>query len=318
MIVRAAVILSLAFATAGCSLFRGSPVPPPPPPPDASDIVDIEGQTVLQRLERGADGEITGFGPLSRAQETVAAARADTAVSEHAPDALARARAALAEAESAWASIAESPAAKPEALAAIAHHGHRARRRAGIAMAVAARESALAETERVRLELARLEAEDERWLGVELVPDMYGEITFAAGAASVAPDSGRVIGQIVEFLQVHPRYAVEVRGHSDDSPPSPASLRRFLREHPEAAEEADDAAAAYNRAVSLRRARTVVRALAAEGIDESRLSAMGFGASRPVADNDTAAGRRQNRRVEVLVVPALGWAGDYTAEDGTG
>lgn len=319
MTARLAIVVFLGLAAAGCSVFRGSPVPPPPPRPDASDIVGIEGQTVLEQIERDAAGTVTGFEPLTRARETVAAAQNDEAVPQHGGDALAEAQTALAGAESAWREIAGAPAEKTGTLAAIAHDSHRARRWAEIAMALAARETALTEVDRVRLQLARREAEDERWLGAELVPDMYGDINFAVGTTDIAPDSDPVIEQIVKFLKVHPRYAVEIRGHSDNSPPSPDSLRRFLREHPEVMEEVegvDARAAAFNRAVSLRRARAVTAALAAGGIDESRLSARGFGASHPVADNDTAAGRRENRRVEVMVVPALGWAGDYADEAG--
>lgn len=319
MTVRLAFVVCLGLATAGCGVFRGSPVPPPPPQPEASDVVGIGGQTVLEQIERDAAGAIVGFEPLTRARETLVGAQTDEAVVEHGEDELTKAQTALAAAESAWRDIAEAPAKRPETLAAIAHDSHRAQRWAEIAEALAARETALTEIERVRIALARREAEDERWLGVELVPDMYGEIHFAVGTTDIAPDAGPVIEQIVEFLKIHPRYAVEVRGHSDNSPPSPDSLRRFLRAHPDVAEEIEDVdarVAAFNRAVSLRRARAVVAVLAAEGIDESRLSARGLGAGHPVADNDTAAGRRENRRVEVLVVPALGWAGDYA--DGAG
>lgn len=321
MTARIVFVVFLGLTTAGCSVFRGSPVPPPPPRPDVSDIVNIEGRTVLEQIERDGKGKAVGFAPLTRARQTVAAARTDEAVVEHGGDELTEAQAALAAAESAWRGIAGAPAKRPDVLAAIAHDSHRARRWAQIAEALAGRETGLTEIERVRIALARREAEDERWLGVELVPDMYGEINFAVGTTNIVQDSDPVIEQIVEFLKIHPRYAVEVRGHSDNSPPSPASLSYFLRRHPEIAEEIKDPdarVAAFNRAVSLRRAQAVVEVLAAEGIDESRLSARGLGASHPIADNDTAAGRRKNRRVEILVVPALGWAGDYADEAGKG
>jgi outer membrane protein OmpA-like peptidoglycan-associated protein len=54
---------------------------------------------------------------------------------------------------------------------------------------------------------------------------------------------------------------------------------------------------AYNQALSERRANSVLRYLVDAGVPASRLSAQGFGESQPVADNDTAEGRAQNRRV---------------------
>lgn len=312
IVVRVCTLSLLALAVSGCSVLRGSPAPPPPPPPEI-DAVAAEEPSPAARIERGAEGGVAGFEPLIRARDAVAEAREDAAVAAHAPEAMAQAETALASAQAAWEGIAGAPSERPDALAAIGHDSHLARRWAEIAMAEGARGAALAEIERVRLALARREAEDERWLGAELVPGMYGGIDFALGTARLGPGAGDVIDELVEFLKVHPRYALEIRGHTDDSAPSPGNLRQFLEAHPEVAESAEDPGArieAYNRAMSLRRAETVLRALTGAGIDESRLSAKGFGATRPVADNDTAAGRRQNRRVEILVVPALGWAGN--------
>jgi outer membrane protein OmpA-like peptidoglycan-associated protein len=311
IVVRVCIVALLGLATSGCSLLRGSPAPPPPPPPEINAVA-AEEQSPAAQIERGDEGDAVGFEPLIRARAAVAEAREDAAVTAHAQDAMAHAETALAAAQATWEEIAGAPSKRPDALAAIGHDSHLARRWAEIAMAEGARQADLAEIERVRLALARREAEDERWLGTELVPGMYGDITFALGTARLDPGSGDVIDELVEFLKVHPRYALEIRGHTDASAPAPGRLRRFLDTHPEVAERAGDPAAriaAYNRAMSLRRAETVLRILAEAGIDESRLSAKGFGASRPVADSETAAGHRQNRRVEVLVVPALGWAG---------
>ncbi|BAL94306.1 OmpA/MotB family outer membrane protein [Rubrivivax gelatinosus IL144] len=61
-------------------------------------------------------------------------------------------------------------------------------------------------------------------------------------------------------------------------------------------------AAAYNQALSLRRAASVARALAGAGFDAAGLQVRGLGAERPIADNDSEAGRAQNRRVTLIVV----------------
>ncbi len=55
----------------------------------------------------------------------------------------------------------------------------------------------------------------------------------------------------------------------------------------------------YNQELSQRRALAVVDYLTKAGIDESRLRGEGFGESKPVADNETEAGRKQNRRVGI-------------------
>jgi outer membrane protein OmpA-like peptidoglycan-associated protein len=59
---------------------------------------------------------------------------------------------------------------------------------------------------------------------------------------------------------------------------------------------------AYNQELSERRARAVVDYLVQNGIDPGRATSRGFGSTRPVADNQTEAGRQLNRRVEFVVV----------------
>jgi outer membrane protein OmpA-like peptidoglycan-associated protein len=61
------------------------------------------------------------------------------------------------------------------------------------------------------------------------------------------------------------------------------------------------APAAYNRALSERRARAVARSLAAAGVAEGRLSAKGYGEDVPLASNDTPEGRAVNRRIEIKI-----------------
>jgi OOP family OmpA-OmpF porin len=58
---------------------------------------------------------------------------------------------------------------------------------------------------------------------------------------------------------------------------------------------------AYNQGLSERRAESVRRYLVEHGVDESRLSTVGYGESRPIASNETREGRALNRRVELLV-----------------
>ena len=60
--------------------------------------------------------------------------------------------------------------------------------------------------------------------------------------------------------------------------------------------------AAYNKALSDRRAKSVMKYLVDHGIEAARLTAKGFGSEKPIATNDTEEGREQNRRVEFNIL----------------
>lgn len=91
-------------------------------------------------------------------------------------------------------------------------------------------------------------------------------------AAKLAP--------VIVFLERNPDHSVVVEGHTDNRLPLPESLRRS---------QAD--------------ARAVRALLLREGVEARRVQAHGIGPDAPVADNDTAAGRARNRRLEVIIVP---------------
>jgi outer membrane protein OmpA-like peptidoglycan-associated protein len=75
--------------------------------------------------------------------------------------------------------------------------------------------------------------------------------------------------------------------------------------------------AGYNRALSLRRAQSVVQFLVKGGVDAARLEAAGVGPDRPVADNDSRAGRAKNRRVEFIIVDPPSSAKPATSQPAT-
>ena len=105
-------------------------------------------------------------------------------------------------------------------------------------------------------------------------------ITFDTNRADVKPQFQPVLSQLAQSIQQYPGTVVQVEGHTDST-----------------------GAAAYNQTLSENRANAVRGYLINQGVDANRLAAVGYGLTRPVADNTTAAGRAQNRRVDVLIVP---------------
>ena len=64
-----------------------------------------------------------------------------------------------------------------------------------------------------------------------------------------------------------------------------------------------DGSDAYNLDLSNRRAQSVASYLEGRGVNRARIATQGFGESQPIASNATAAGKQQNRRVEIRIVP---------------
>lgn len=108
-----------------------------------------------------------------------------------------------------------------------------------------------------------------------------GDVLFATNSDELHAGAGRNLDQLVEFLRQYPERTVEIEGHTDST-----------------------GSADYNRGLSLRRADSVRNYLAGRGIASNRLATAGIGENRPIADNNTAAGRQQNRRVEVIIAHA--------------
>lgn len=126
----------------------------------------------------------------------------------------------------------------------------------------------------LRLERAKNEDLAER-LENDGKVDLYG-IYFDTDKATLRPESEATLNQVLALLKAKPELRLEVGGHTDS--------------------QASDT---YNLDLSKRRAQAVVKWLVDREIAAARLSAAGFGESRPVADNETAAGRALNRRVEI-------------------
>jgi len=102
-------------------------------------------------------------------------------------------------------------------------------------------------------------------------------INFDTGKSTIKPESKPIIEQIVQMMKANPGLKISVEGHTDNVG-NPQS----------------------NKTLSDDRAKSVVSAIVAQGIDAKRLSAAGHGQDKPIADNKTEEGRAKNRRVELV------------------
>lgn len=109
-----------------------------------------------------------------------------------------------------------------------------------------------------------------------------GHMTFASGSASLSASAQALLERVAAVLAEYQKTQVVVEGHSDAQGPG-----------------------RYNQTLSEQRALAVARFMASHGVSSDRLVAVGYGPSRPLAGNDTDAGRRENRRVELLVRPVI-------------
>ncbi|MDT0617602.1 OmpA family protein [Salinisphaera sp. P385] len=304
---RTYLVLSLVISAAwlgGCAVWQTDPVPPPPPPPAAAQLGDGDvPQTVQDKLRHNDQGEPVGFAALDAAEQAVNAARRTTGVDEYAPEALQQAVQTLDAARATWSGIADDPLSSPAGLAEVGRQAHAARRWAQIARADARRETGLRQLATVSNKLDARDAVDQRWAGTMVAPGEFGELVFATGTDRLTGDSMAVVDRVATFLDEHPRYRVQVVGHTDNTPPSAGNLSAFLDDNPDLQDAGrGEQAAAYNRAVSQRRADAVRAALLEQGVADSRIDAEGRGAADPRASNDSAGGRRANRRVEITLV----------------
>ncbi len=105
-------------------------------------------------------------------------------------------------------------------------------------------------------------------------------ILFARASADIDPKSSSTLDKLAEIAKSCPGSRINIEGHTDDEG------------EPE-----------RNQGLSERRAGAVLAYLSKAGIDAARLRAIGYGAARPRAPNDTAESRARNRRIEFTVVP---------------
>ena len=109
---------------------------------------------------------------------------------------------------------------------------------------------------------------------------MPGNITFASSSSDVSSSFYPTLNSLVKVFKEFDKNGIDIVGHTDNT----GSLELNMR-------------------LSQDRATSVASYLTGQGVSGARISSRGVGASQPVASNDTAAGKTQNRRVEINLRP---------------
>ncbi len=116
--------------------------------------------------------------------------------------------------------------------------------------------------------------------GDNITLNMPGNVTFATDSSDLSPAFFSVLNSVGKVLGEFEQTVVEVAGHTDST-----------------------GANSYNQSLSERRAGSVASYLQAQGVIAQRVITVGMGETRPMASNNSAAGRQANRRVEITMVP---------------
>ncbi len=126
--------------------------------------------------------------------------------------------------------------------------------------------------------------------GPELVVTLAGKVLFPPGRTSLTKEAKGALGEIAELIKTKGlRNVIRVEGHSDSSP---IKVTKNVYED--------------NLTISFQRARKAYLYLVEEcGLPREQLYLAAFGDARPVYSNETARGRDQNRRVEIVILPAM-------------
>lgn len=121
------------------------------------------------------------------------------------------------------------------------------------------------------------------------------KIAFQSWKAEILDESTSILDEIARVLQENPKITrIEIQGHTAEAP----NRRRLMK-------------------LSKQRAEAVRAYLIQQGIDPQRLSAKGYGATRPIADNESPEGREQNRRVEFVILERSQHADMVANDDGS-
>ncbi len=167
---------------------------------------------------------------------------------------------------------AEIAKAQAEAAAASAMQQQQA---AQAAMADAAKSKA--EAEELKRQMLDLEAKNtDRGMVMTL-----GDVLFATGKSDLKPGAAERLNKLASFMLKYPDRGVVIEGHTDST-----------------------GSASLNMTLSQQRADAVKAYLVSQSVPAASVTTVGKGKDVPVADNATASGRQQNRRVEIIIANA--------------
>ncbi|MDH5880816.1 OmpA family protein [Vibrio cyclitrophicus] len=121
--------------------------------------------------------------------------------------------------------------------------------------------------------------------------ESFSQGMFETNSTELSTDGKIALMPIVEVLKAHPQSSVDVVGHTDST-----------------------GSAEYNMMISKKRAAAVAAYIEEQGIESDRISASGQGEENPIASNDTAEGRAQNRRVDATI-PAFEYQQEVQVEE---
>jgi outer membrane protein OmpA-like peptidoglycan-associated protein len=110
-----------------------------------------------------------------------------------------------------------------------------------------------------------------------------GDVLFDTDRTDLKPGAARNVERLAAFLKQYPQRKAVIEGYTDST-----------------------GSAEHNQMLSSRRADAVRTAIVGMGVSADRLNTQGFGENRPVAGNDSAGGRQQNRRVEIILSDEAG------------
>ncbi len=109
------------------------------------------------------------------------------------------------------------------------------------------------------------------------------DVLFDVGSSAIKPGGMTELNRVAQVLTQYPQTTILIAGHTDSS-------------------GAED----MNQRLSEQRAQSVKNTLVSQGVDGMRMNTIGFGESKPIADNNTEAGKQLNRRVEITITPTQG------------
>jgi chemotaxis protein MotB len=112
------------------------------------------------------------------------------------------------------------------------------------------------------------------------------QLLFPSGKWDMSESAKQSIAKVAAILAPHQTTKIVVNGYTDNTPIGPGLMKEGVTS---------------NLVLSQKRADTVVQYMIAQGVKPALISAQGFGDANPVASNDTAEGRAQNRRVELTL-----------------